>query len=258
MPDLPPDWALPMQEILLHSACELQAGLRGLNGRTDPKRFDATAWNIKITLNPKMDADVQPGLGLTQKNPFTAGATTFNSFVIGTGNGVTQDLHGARTGSVDFKFDSAALIKDDKLPCNQETPSYHSLTKQLGIRNWLYRAADAMNLTGSSIDNPSFSADVMMKLSGTGSWTYTIPPGTNLVSLSGFYQLDESLNITFTAKTKVTVIKVVTLPVGGPGAPPNRANAGVASTADFYEQNESSLQQIRQQLQNLRAVTTTP
>jgi hypothetical protein len=258
MPDLPPDWALPMQEILLHSACELQAALRGLNGRTNPKQFDATAWNIKITLNPKMDADLQPGLGLTRKVPFTSGATTFSTYVIGSGNGVTTDMHGNRTGSVDFKFDSAALIKDEKLPCDQETPSYHSLTKHLGIRDWLYRSADAMNLTDSSIDNPSFSADVMIKLSGTGSWTYTFPPGTNLVSLSGYYTLDESLNITLTAKTKVTVIKVVTLPVGGPGAPRNRVNAAVPSTAAVYEDQQSSLQQIRQQLQNLKAVTTSP
>jgi hypothetical protein len=165
-------------------------------------------------------------------------------------------MHGSRTGSVDFKFDSAALIKDTKLPCDQETPSYHSLTKHLGIRNWLYRAADAMILTDSSIDNPSFSADVTIKFSGTGSWTYTFPPGTDLLSLSGYYQLDEGLTITFTAKTKVSVVKVVTLPVGGPGAPQNNGNAGAPSTTSIFEDQQSSLQQIRQQLQNLRAVTT--
>jgi hypothetical protein len=256
MPDLPPDWALPMQEILLHTACELQGALRGLNGRTNSKQFDAKAWNIKVTLNPKMDADVQPGAGLTRRVPSKPGATTFSNFVVGSGNGVTTDMHGNRTGSVDFKFDSAALIKDNKIPCDSETPSYHSLTKHLGIRNWLYRAADAMILTDASMENPSFSADVIIRFSGTGSWTYTFLPGTNLLSLSGFYQLDESLNITFTAKPKVTVLKVVTLPVGGPGAPQNNANAPVTSTTTVLEDQQSSLQQIRQQLQNLKAVTT--
>ena len=253
MPDLPPDWALPMQEILLHTACELQGALRSLDGRTNPKQFDAKAWNIKVTLNPKMDADVQPGLGLTQR--FGSSATRFSNLVIGPGNGVTADMHGNRTGSVDFKFDSAALIKDEKLPCDAETASYHSLTKHLGIRNWLYRAADAMILTDAAIDNPSFSADVNIKFSGSGSWTYSFPLATNLVSLSGFNQIEESLSINFTAKTKVTIVKLVTLPVGGPGAPQNKVNAGVTSTASVFEEQQSSLQQIRQQLQNLRAVT---
>ena len=27
MPDLPPDWAMPQQEILHHSACEIQTAL---------------------------------------------------------------------------------------------------------------------------------------------------------------------------------------------------------------------------------------
>src|ERR1700731_2564370 len=86
MPDLPPDWALPQQEILLHTACELQAALRGLDGRTNPKQFDARGWLIKITLNPKVDADIQPGAGLTRKSPSTTGAKRFITWVIGSGN----------------------------------------------------------------------------------------------------------------------------------------------------------------------------
>ena len=49
MPDLPPDWALPMQEILLHSACELQYGLREIDGRVIKSRFDARNWKIALT-----------------------------------------------------------------------------------------------------------------------------------------------------------------------------------------------------------------
>jgi hypothetical protein len=116
---------------------------------------------------------------------------------------------------------------------------------------------EATTLTGSSIDNPSFSADVTIKFNGAGSWTFTFPPGTNLLSLSGFYRLDEGLNITFYAKTKVTPITVVTLPIGGPGAKGNRGSAFV-STGDVFEDQQSSLQQIRQQLKNLKAVTTSP
>jgi hypothetical protein len=110
MPDLPPDWALPMQEILLHTACELQFALRDINGHSDPKLFDPTGWNIKVTLNPKVDADIQPGAGLTRKLS-TANAAKFSNLVIGPGNGVTADMRGNRTGSVDFKFDSDALSR---------------------------------------------------------------------------------------------------------------------------------------------------
>jgi hypothetical protein len=257
MPDLPPDWALPMQEIVLHTACELQGALRGLNGRVNPKQFDANGWTIKITLNPKVDADIQPGAGLTRRIPTTPNVPRFSNFVIGSGNGATADMRGNRTGSVDFKFDSAALIKNENLPCDAEKPSYHSLTKYLAIREWLFRAADAMILTGSSIDNPSFSADVIIKFSGTGSWTYTFPPGTDLLSLSGYYQLEEVLNINFTAKAKVDKFQVVTLPVGGPGADhTNNARPVVPSTVTILEDQQSSLQQIRQQLQNLRPPVT--
>jgi hypothetical protein len=65
LPDLPPDWALPVQEIVLHTACELQFALNTLERVSDPKRFDPTNWTIKVTLNPKVDADIQPGAGLT-------------------------------------------------------------------------------------------------------------------------------------------------------------------------------------------------
>ncbi len=102
MPDLPPDWALPMQEIVLHTACELQGALRGLDHRVNPKQFDANGWTIKVTLNPKLDADIQPGAGLTRRVPTIASAPRFSNFVVGPGNGVTADVKGSKTGSVDF------------------------------------------------------------------------------------------------------------------------------------------------------------
>jgi hypothetical protein len=257
MPDLPPDWALPMQEIVLHAACELQSALRGLDGRVDPKQFDARGWTIKITLNPKADADIQPGAGLTRRVPTTPNVPRFSNFVVGPGNGVTTDIKGNRTGSVDFKFDSGALIKDINIPCDIETPSYHSLAAHLAVSEWLYRAADAMILTGSSIDNPSFSADVTIKLNGAGSWTYMFPAGMNLLSLSGYYQLEETLNINFTAKPKVaTKFKTVSLPNGGDYFDANRGrHTPTEATVTILQDQQSSLQQIRQQLQNLKVTT---
>jgi hypothetical protein len=256
MPDLPPDWALPMQTIVLHSACELQAALRGLDGRTNPEQFNARGWIIKVTLNPKMDADFQPGAGLTRKVPLGANLARFANYVVGSGNGATLDMKGDRTGSVDFKFDSGALIDDRTLPCEPETSSYHVLAEHLGIQNWLYRAADAMNLTHATVDSPSFTAEVTMKFSGTGSYTYTFPPGTDLLSLTGSYSLDESLNINFTAKPKVAKkFNIVSLPIGGDGFGPNRPRVAESATITIFEDQQSTLQQIRQQLQNLRIPT---
>jgi hypothetical protein len=252
-PDIPPDWALPVREIILHTACELKFSLIDLEPISDPKRFDPSNWTIKVTLNPKADADISPGAGLTRRFPQTGG-TTFSNLVIGPGNGVTTEMKGSHYGSVDFKFDSGALMSDEGLPCEKATPSYHTLTKLLGIHDWLLRAIVTSNETGASIDAPSFTADVFIKFNGTGSWTYTFPPGTNLLTLSGFYQLEESLTITFTAKPKKDTFKVVSLPKGGDGFYANRGTP-VASTITLIQDQNASLQQIRQQLQNLRIPT---
>jgi hypothetical protein len=247
MPDLPPDWAMPQREILLHAACELQFALKGLDGRTNPKQFDARGWTIKITLNPKVDADVQPGAGLTRKNPFVGGPTRFVTWVAGG----SMDMRGGRTGSIDFAFDSAALIDNMNLPCDRDTPSFHSLTKNIGIRDWLYRSVDATILTGASIDKPSFSSDVFIKFNGSASFTYTFPPGTDLLNLSGYYQLLETLSINLTAKTKVKELIAVTLPVGGPGSP-NNVGKALVSVGAVTQEARSDLQQIEQAIKNLR------
>jgi hypothetical protein len=255
MPELPPDWALPMEEILLHTSCELQSALRDIDARIKPSHFNARNWKISITLNPKMDADIQPGAGLTRKVPPIG--PRIATWILGTGNGVTLDMKGQRTGSVDFTFDSEKLIADDGLPCDRATPSYHSLTKYLGIKDWLYRSVEASAVAASAIENPKFSADVFIKFSGTGTYTYTFPPGANLASLGGYDQLDEALNINFTAKPKVVEkFSVVSLPKGGKYFDPNNGHHTIQSTVTLFEDQQLSLQQIRQQLQNLRTGVT--
>ena len=177
------------------------------------------------------------------------------TWVVGAGNGYTMEMRGGRTGSIDFGFDSATLINDANLPCDRDAPSYHSLTKTLGIRDWLYRSVDAMVHTGSFIDKPSFSSEVFIKFNGTSSYTYTFPPGADLLTLSGYYQLVETLNINLTAKPRVEKIVAVTLPVGGPGSPKNVGRAHVISTAAVSQEARSDLQQIEQAIRNLRPAT---
>src|SRR5262245_59211223 len=254
VPDFPPDWALPMQEILLHTTCELQQALRDIDGLTNRKQFDPGGWTIKVTLNPKVDLDIAPGAGLTRRVP-TVGGTRFTTWIAGAGNGLTYEMKGNKAGSVDFKFDSAALIVDNNVPCETETLSYHSLTKYLGIREWLYRSAGAMSLTGSKIDSPSFSADVFINFTGGNSYTYTFPGAIDLVTLGGFFKLQETLNINFIAKPKVEQFDdIVTLPEGGDGFRRNKAQGSITATVRILESQQSELQQIRQQLQNLRQV----
>jgi hypothetical protein len=98
---------------------------------------------------------------------------------------------------------------------------------------------------------------VFIKFGGSGSYTYTMPTGTDFLSLSGYYQLDENLNINFTAKPKVIeTFQVTTLPEVQDGLELNRPKAPATQTSiKILEDQQISLQQIRQQLQNLRAVS---
>jgi hypothetical protein len=143
MPDLPPDWAMPQTEILLHSACEVQAALRFIAQNNPPKTvFEPGGWTVKISLNPKVDADIAPGVGVTRRQPTNTKAIRFANLVLGGTNGATAEMKGERTGNLDFVFDSAKLIVDD-LGCEYEPFLLHSLTKSIGIEDWLVRSVDA-------------------------------------------------------------------------------------------------------------------
>jgi hypothetical protein len=76
-----------------------------------------------------------------------------------------------------------------------------------------------------------------------------------LLTLGGYYQLQETLNINLTAKPKVEKIVAVTLPVGGPGSPDNVGRALVVSTTTVSHEQLSSLQQIEQAIRNQRPAT---
>ena len=250
MPDLPPNWAMPQSEILLHAACEVQGALRTIALNHPPKSaFDPGGWTVKFTLNPKVDADIAPGVGLTRRQPTKTTAVRFANLVLGGSSGATDEMRGERTGNLDFVVDSAKLIGDD-LGCEHEPFLLHSLTKSIGIEDWLIRSVDAAVVSHSKIDKPSFSSEVFMKFSANGSYTYTFPPGTNLATLGGFYQLDETLNVNLIAKTPVVHITAVTLPSNG------RAFASqgpvAPSTVTTLQETRGDLQQIEQAIRNNR------
>jgi hypothetical protein len=248
MPDLPVDWAMPQREIVLHAACEVQSALRAIALEHPPKAvFDPDGWTVKITLNPKIDADIAPGIGLTRRQPASTTATRFASWVIGSPS-ATLEMRGERTGSLDFDLDSSNLIRDD-LGCQHEPFLVHSLTKSIGIENWLLRSVDAAAFSRSKIDKPSFSSEVVMKFNGNASYTYTFPTATDLVTMGGFYQLDEILNVNLVAKTPTVRISAVTLPSNGKGFVTSQGPPA-PSVMFSTEQTNASLQQILQAIQN--------
>lgn len=252
MPDLPPDWALPEREILQHSACEVQEALLKLNEMHPPKSvFIPINWTVKITLNPKVDADITPGAGLTRRDPVTTTAKQFANWVVGGPSGITAEMKGERTGSLDFVFDAKELIHDRGLDCDNQNFSLHSLTKSIGIKDWLIRSVTVAAASHSKIDKPSFSSDVFMKFNGNSSYTYTFPAGTDLLTLGAYFQLQETLNVNFIEKTPVQTIAAVTLPEGGPGFDPNQGRE-VRSVVRTLQDTKGDLQQIEQAIRNNR------
>jgi len=256
-PMAPPDFALPMQEIVVHAACELQFALRSLDA-PEYARFNARNWLVTVTINPKTDADVAPGIGFNRTVPSQNNPIRFSSWVIGAAPGIQLEVRGDNTSSTDFTFKSGDLINDNTLQCDVASQSYHVLAQHLGIGEWLHRSVDAMYLTGSaSIDKPSYNTEIYVRFGGNGSYTYTFPGATDLASLMGYYQVDEQLNINFSVLPETQHFTVVTLPKGGAGFTRNGAPILVRSTAVVEQARlHTDLNQIQQAIRSLQTTTT--
>ena len=88
-----------------------------------------------------------------------------------------------------------------------------------------------------------------MKFNGNASYTYTFPTATDLVTMGGFYQLDEILNVNLVAKTPTVRISAVTLPSNGKGFVTSQGPPA-PSVMFSTQQTNASLQQILQAIQN--------
>jgi hypothetical protein len=254
IPDVPPDLALPVQEILTHTACELQGAFRSLD-RQEYTRFHAKRWLVTVTLAPKVDTNVNISGGLTRRNPYLNNPTRFVTWAL-SGPGVQFDAKGARSGAINFTFVSAKLMADERLQCNAQNPSLHALAQHLGIGAWLERSAVAILAAPSAeIDRPVFNTDITIKMSGNGSYTYTFSPGTDLATLGGSYTVDEQLNISMAPIEEKTSVSAVTLPSGTNFVTDTKTSRQISSSAPV-EAARSRLDtiQLEQAIKSLRVV----
>lgn len=262
IPDVPNNYSLPIEDILHNTTCELRQAFLELNQKKEFAAFKANNWLIGLTLSPKTDKEVIAGVGLTGKSTSLAAAPFFNSWSIGTAAvpGANTDFRGTRNAGITYNIHSRDILNVSKYPiyCDPTSPTYNSLAEHLGVREWLIRTVLAQyETTGSlaKLDKPTFSSEIFVKFTGAGNFTYNFPFGTDFAALSGSYDEDITFSIALTTDSKVTTIKVQTLPTGGNfGEPPTQpietsVNVGAQSRLDALE----AQQQIVNQLKNINA-----
>jgi hypothetical protein len=218
IPEMPGDESLPLAEIVLNSSCELRDAFLQLDAMK-LSSFTATQWQIGITITPKIDKELTAGFGLTGKITTNAKRLYFTNWAIG-GPGLQYDTRGTKNGQLVYNIKSSDLLDIKKFPlnCDVQTKTYSLLTKNLGIRDWIVRGVLAQEQSVGNLatfDKPTYTAEIFVKFSGNGTYTYNFPFGTDFASLSGSYDMDESLSIALTSVPKATVIVATTLPGGG-------------------------------------------
>ena len=248
-PGMPPDFMLPIQNIVLHSVCELRFALRDIS--VSHPSFTKTEWAISITLTPKIDTEGALRAGLTGKSTSLPNPKYFNNWSVN-GPGAEYDMKGHTDGTAVYLVTSAILLdKENKRPldCDTSSTSYNALTRYLGIRDWLERTAAAAEGSGlTKLDKPTYNNGITITVDATGTFTYNYPFGTNFLNAMGSYRLDQSVAIAFTADPAKKVVVVRTLPSGAQYSSESSAPTVVSSAA------QSSLQTLglQQQIINLQ------
>jgi len=248
LPNLPSDEydrvSLPVHEIVLRSACELQDAFNSLT-EDQYKQFKPRNWLISVTLQPKVDTEITPGFGLTRVVPTTPKAPTLTTYTIGGSPGTFIDGKGERLGSVVYSYKSADLMDDKNLDCTPRTPSMNALAQHLGVGEWLRRTVAATNgVKSAKVDKPTFNSDITIKFSASGGYSFAFPAGTDTATLSASYALDEQLNIAMTPSTSTKIV-AITLPTGENFKDPGSKQTYVISSVQSA-QSRMDLLQIEQ------------
>jgi hypothetical protein len=215
VPQMPPDYMLPVREIVLNAACELRSSLQHIS-QTNPE-FLSHPWAISISVTPKIDSELSLRVGNTGKST-TLTKRYFNTWILGNAPGAEYDMKGHTDGSAAYNVKSDQLIDEQKYPltCDRASPTYNALAAQLGIYDWLNRTAAAAegSIAGlTKIDKPTYNSEIIVTWDGAGSFTYNYPLGTDFFGFMGSYKIDESVAVAFTAEPKPTR-KIRTLPNG--------------------------------------------
>jgi hypothetical protein len=254
-PGMPPDFLLPVQQIVLHSACELRLALREIS--ISHPSFLNHQWAISISLTPKIDTETSLRAGLTGKST-SGSAPFFNTWSVGNAPGTEYDMKGHTDGAAAYALRSEDLLdKGNTLPlnCDVSSPAYNALAHHLGIRDWLERTAaaaegDISRLT--KIDKPTYNSEIIITFDGSGTFTYNFPFGTDFLGFLGSYKLDETLSIAFTPEaTKGKPVR--TLPTGAEYSSVSDGTTGVVSAA---AQSRLDLLSLQQSIVNLQSAIT--
>jgi hypothetical protein len=256
VPGMPPDFALPVQQIVLHAVCELRFALRDLS--TEYPSFTKRKWAIAITLTPKIDTEASLRAGLTGKNTAATAPRYFNTWSVGNAPGAEYDLKGHTDGSAAYNVTSTVLLDvTNKYPldCDTSSTAYHALTKYLGIRDWLERtvaAADGQLSTLTKLDKPTYNSEITITVDGSGTFTYNYPFGTDFLGALGSYKLDESVAVAFAPDTSTTGPSrpIRTLPTGAEYSSVTGTGAGVVSSSAQSRLDTLGLQQAIINLQS--------
>ena len=244
---MPPDFLLPVQQIVLHTACELRFALRDIS--VSHPEFLQNEWAIAISLTPKIDTEVSLRAGLTGKSTSSSTKPFFNTWIVGGAPGAEYDMKGHTDGSAAYTMTSTDLLdKNDKHPleCDTSSTAYNALARYLGIRDWLERTAaaaegDISKLT--KLDKPTYNSEITITLDGSGSFTYNYPFGTDFLGAFGSYKLDEAVAVAFTAEPSKKMVKVRTLPAGAEYSSVSASSPSVVSAAAQSRLDTLSLQQ---------------
>jgi hypothetical protein len=250
VPGMPPDYMLPVQDIVLHAACELRTSLTEI--KTAHPSFLAHPWAISIGVTPKIDADLSLRAGLTGKSSSVT-VPYFNTWVVGSAPGAQYDMKGHTDGGVSYSIKSSELLDEKKYPlnCDRSSAKYHALASQLGIHDWLNRTAAAAEGPISKltrIDKPTYNSQVIATWDGSGSFTYNYPFGTDFFGAYGQYKVDESVAIGFTAEPNPPTRKVRTLPGG---TEYSSIPVPTAAPVSIEAQNRLDLLSLQQSIINL-------
>ena len=222
IPEFPNDFDYPLQEILRYAVCELRDSYVELDDKRYFPHFKAENYSIKISLQPKVDREVDLKAGLTGKSTSLVKRYT-NAWIGGAfpgagAPGAGVDIRGHQDGNAYFVVKSANLLsKTLVLDCDTNwSPAKHALSQNLGIRSWLLRSSHAAQSPDlqqvTDVDSHAFTAEIFVKFDAAGQFTYLFPLGTEFASFGGQYYTDQFLTITITNDPPKKPIKVQTIP----------------------------------------------